>query len=410
MALKTIFKVEAKNYLASFNGLPQESWYGIFLNIFESTLGGACLFLSLYFTTVLHMNMSIVGQLISIYSIGRLVGGVVAGKLVDIFSIKLILITSLILEGVCFLLLSNSLNPFILAGELFFLGISIYGFLTANNLWVIQQSDQSEVLKLKSINLLYTGSNLGIGLAALYIGILSSYGIKFIFSVSGCLLLILSILLIFKKVTTLTKIDAQSCGDVNSQSSSNKNKKTLVISFFCLFCASIIVSQQIAIFLVFIKDTFKHISYRELSFLYAINPLLIIFLQSPLVIKLEKANKILLMGVGIFLLGFGLLLLNGPSIFLIAVLAYVVYTCGEMIFFSVAQLIIYNNSGKNKGQALGLYKSVYALGAVIGPSTGGLVYHFLGARMIWYFSGFIACTCFIICISNYRNTLSSSCY
>ncbi len=105
-----------------------------------------------------------------------------------------------------------------------------------------------------------------------------------------------------------------------------------------------------------------------------------------------------MVGVGGLLIGLGIGMLAFSSTYFVAIISCVVYTFGEIIFFSMAQLICYQNSpAQKKGRGLGMYRMVYAMSRIVGPSAGGLIYLKLGGDMVWALCAMIGLLCFFTC-------------
>jgi MFS family permease len=137
---------------------------------------------------------------------------------------------------------------------------------------------------------------------------------------------------------------------------------------------------------------------KAISFLFAINSLLIVFCQTPLVNLFKNSNKLLIAGIGSFLIGTGMSILGFSFTFALAIFSCIVYTAGEMIFFPLTQLICYENGPDNKkGLCLGMFRMTYAASKVLGPIIGGIIYSRWGGNMIWSLSGCIG----IICLTAY---------
>lgn len=104
-------------------------------------------------------------------------------------------------------------------------------------------------------------------------------------------------------------------------------------------------------------------------------------------------------GIGAFLMGFGMFMLSFSVTFTLAILACIIYTIGEMLFFSIAQLLCYQSGGeKKKGQSIGLFRTIFAASVFIGPTLGGYIYHRFGGNYVWYLCGFIGVACLISCL------------
>ncbi len=69
---------------------------------------------------------------------------------------------SLCLQAIGYLALIKLTSVISLMLTMFFIGLATYSFITANYLWVLNQSTSEEAHRLKAINLLSTASNLGL--------------------------------------------------------------------------------------------------------------------------------------------------------------------------------------------------------------------------------------------------------
>ena len=394
-----------KNYFTSFRRLNAASWRGIGFCFFESMVGGVCFFLAIYFVQVLHLSILDAGIILSSYGFGRAAGGIVGGKLSDFFSEKAISIVSLLLQGIAFFVLVY-LNKFhLLVADLFLLGASSYGFITANSVWVLRQCEKEENAQLKGINFLYSASNLGLGLSALLIGLLKVNNFPIMFYAASLVLFLAAGALVFEKDTrgkeNIASVIREKEKETQKTDSLLKRKgiKIVFVMLGSLFLMSLVVSQLNATYLYYIHTTFSQVSFMGIGSLFSLNPLLIVFFQVPLLSFLGNKNKILMVGISSLLLGFGMALLGFPNLFLFAILSCLIFTCGEMIYFSMLQLVIYRETPPNKkGQALGLYRTVYAIGTIVGPVLGGFIYHSWNTCVLWFGCGLVGLISFLICV------------
>jgi len=384
-------------------GLPSACWQRICIAFINAMAGGVCFFLSLYFVEVMHIDITMAGLIISSYGVGMAIGGIMGGKLSDKISPSIVSISCLFIQAVAFLaLIKLNTVPLLMAAE-FILGLASYAFITSNKVWVLNNCKDHENIKLKTLSMLYAGSNLGIGMSAVMVSLLSHYGFPFIFFLSSSFLLLAAVMLVFQErkqvilenedekisiETALPKVDAES----------NSNKKTLWLILICLFSIGLIIAQLSTTYSIYIIEAFPKLGLNAVSIVFILNSFLIVFFQTPIVNYFNNYNKILMVGIGAFLMGCGMSILSFAFVFPIAIFSVVVYTMGEMIFFSMAQLVVYQQgSEKKKGQSLGLFQSTYALSVIVGPTLGGYVYDSLGGNMLWYLSGLIGLSCLMAC-------------
>ncbi|OGT37192.1 MAG: hypothetical protein A3F12_04205 [Gammaproteobacteria bacterium RIFCSPHIGHO2_12_FULL_38_14] len=388
-------------YCRVYRGLSRLSWRGILLTFIESTLCGVFYYLSYYFVHDLHLPVSQAGMIISCYGIGAILGGLVGGKLSDKTSPHFVSIGSLILQGIGYFALIEISNLYLLMINVFMLGMATYGFITSNYVWTLAQCSQNEPEKLKAINLLATASNLGLGLSAMIVSVLVYFGFHFIFMMTSTLIFILAIYLVVKenhqRKITLTQNQPIEERKEQPQISVEQIKKYKIVTWVVLFCVlftGATVAQLSTTYSLFIQSEFPSWGVQGVSLLFAINSFLVVFFETPMGSFLSDYNKLLMVGVGAFFIGTGMGMLSIANVFAMAIVACVIYTIGEMIFFSMAQLVCYQKgAAQKKGQSMGTYRMVYATSRFIGPIAGGYVFQHIGGHVLWVFSGVIGVIC-----------------
>lgn len=396
----SFFIKTAKNYLINYYGLPRAAWQNIIVYYINNIAYGITFFLPLYFTKNLHLDIAAVGLLISTYGIGKMVGGVIGGKLTDRYPLYRLSAISLSLKALSFFLLLTTHSYLLLILNLFILGFCEYTFTVTNNIWILNDCDSDEHEKLKTVSLIHVVLNLGIATSSLVVGALSTHGFNPVFIagslLSLCSLSYLSFISLRKQKFSSRPVKSNLVSSDNKQAGSNK--KIISYILLCLFLGSIIVSQIGSTYVVFINEKFPSMGLQGVSFLFVLNPLIIILFQTPLINACKNFNKISMAGIGAFLMGINMLLLNFSSVFCMAIVTCIFYTFGEMLFFSTIPYICYEQSdAKKKGSGLGLYQMVYAASSILGPLVGGFISHKLGMEVLWYLCGILGSSCLILC-------------
>ena len=368
-----------KKYYSNYTGLNPAAWQGICISFIESSLIGVCYFLSIYFVTELHLTIAKAGIIMACYGIGTICGGLLGGKLSDLTSPRTVSIASLMIQAFAYLLLIKIKSPTLLMLNLFIIGIGSYGFITSNHVWTLARCKQNE--RLKAINLLNVVSNLGLALSGLIIGFLSTKNFSSLFLVSGFLLFATAISLLIVSQTQTQNI-IKSIEKTNTADSSNT--KIICFVLACLFAVGFIISQISSTYPVYIQVIFPTMGTQSFGTLLTLNAILVVLLQGPIVNQLGSFNRVLLLGLGALLLGFGLFLLNVAYAFWVAIVSCFITTTGEILFFSIAQLICYEKGPENKkGHSMGYYRTVYAASRVVGPAIGGIIYQRFGSENLW---------------------------
>jgi predicted MFS family arabinose efflux permease len=344
----------------------------------------------------------VAGIIISSYGAGAILGGIVGGKLSDKITPINVSIGSLFVQGTVFLSLIQLNNVNFLIIVIFILGVATYSFITSNNLWVLSQCRDNEIEKLKALNVSSTMSNLGLGLSAVIISIFSGYGFHYIFFFCSVILFLLAVYLLFQKQTSNhLMVSKTNRHEINSNPYviSKKNKQIFLLVLACLFFIGCIVAQISTTYPIYLQASFPQLGIKGFSIVFIINALLVMLFQTPVGNLLSNRNKILMIGVGEFLLGFGMFILSYSFTFWLVIVACVIYTIGEMIFFPMSQLVCYQLAlGPKKGHNLGLYRTTYASSRVAGPAIGGAIYHNMGGTMVWYVSGILGLFCLLACL------------
>lgn len=388
-----------ERYRQHYQGLSKTCWSGILLALLQAIVSGVFYFFSLYFVADLHYPVSVAGLIISCYGIGAVCGGYLGGKGSDLFKPRQVAIGSLILQALAIFAMGYVTSQQALMLTLFILGIGTYAFITANHLQVLLECRKTEQERLKAINILSTVSNLGLGIASVLIGTIYHIGFnKILLIFVGALLAMIAFMLSIKPEEQVDLPDTNIATTVLNNKSRRWNRYWFRAVLLCVLLAGAIVAQMSTTYPIYLQAKFPQYGVHGYSLAFLLNTLLIVVLQTPMVNMLIGRNKIIVMGVGSFLLGLGMLILNFSGFYILVLLACAIYTIGEMIFFSMAQLNCYQGAPlRKRGRNLGLYRMTFAASRVAGPFAGGVLYQHMGATAVWYACGFAGILCFVIC-------------
>ncbi|MBV9575851.1 MAG: MFS transporter [Gammaproteobacteria bacterium] len=387
-----------KKYIANYSGLPKACWQGVFFTLLESFAMGSCFFLSVYLVNMIHVPVTTAGIMISFYGVGTIAGGLISGKLCDRISSRIISLINLFLQVICFLLLANVHSIWFISIILLILGMAIFGFLTSNDIWALNQCKNRSDLCLKTINISRVALNLGLGLSGIMIGIIAEKTFLYIFYLSSFVISLMGIYLLLTTSDLTANTITQEKINYHLTSTKQMDKQILILILACLFFVGLIIAQLSTTYPLYIQLAFPEMGLKSASILFSLNTFLIVLFQAPLVNYIKKYNQLIIVGVGAFLMGFGMLILNFSFLFIISILSCVIWTIGEMLFMSMTRLICYEKGAvKKKGQSLGLYQMVYASSKIAGPVLGSFIYRYFGGSMVWYLSAVIGGACMISC-------------
>jgi MFS family permease len=286
------------------------------------------------------------------------------------------------------------------------MGLVGNGFRTSNNVAALSHVSKASEEKLKAMNVLAVVYNLALTVAGALISLISSFNFTLIFlAASLTLFLALLYLSIIERQSKLTPNFVLECANADTievpESEYKKtNKAVLYTVLSCLLLFGFFIAQLNTTYPVYIHKEFSWLGLKSFGYLFILNPIIIILFQASIGHFVKSFNKVLLVGIGIFLYGFGLFLLDFTfSFYSLAILSCLIYTFGEMIFFPPAQLLVYQHGAAHKkGQALGIFQATYSIGIGVGPALGGLIYYHLGGDLLWGLVGALGALCLLACL------------
>jgi predicted MFS family arabinose efflux permease len=404
MGHRTTLYAHFMRYINHFRGLPFVCWQAIVISTLEAVAGGMAIFLSLYFVQSLHFSIECAALMISCFGCGKVLGGLLGGRLVDHMPAHWIVISGIALQACTYAALIWLKTPGLIGLTLLFQGIGIYAYVAANNAAVMKACAHHESLKMKAVNLLYSSANLGMGLSAVVVMVFARYGFHTLFGIASLLLTLIALYLsisadhtpVLDKITAeIPQRDPQPSRDLPG------SRLVVALSLALVWVVGCMLSQLGSTYTNYIHTYFTEVNAGKIATLFALNSILIVLFQTPLLHSMRSLNRILLMGAGAALLAFGFYILIFQSGFWILLMSCIIYTLGEMIFTTMSQLLMYAHTQK-KGQGIGLYQSINASSMIVGPSLGGLIYAHWGGQALWTSFGGLGLLCLLLCLVFFR--------
>lgn len=390
-----------KLYLDQYRGITKQSWYRVTLTFINDLASGIIFFLPIYFVQLLHFNVATAGIIISCHGVGKALGGHIGGRLTEKMNPDKIVMYCLLIDALMFAGLMTAISLFAILAIVFILGVTAYTFSTANKICVLDSAKSDESSQIKLLSVFYASSNLGIGLSAMVIGYLSVFGFKTIFLLSS-LILIISFISVMLQQGSPVKLPVTS-NEMNSDPCNpNDLTRNYLIPYFMLgslFVIGMIISQLGSTYPIYLSHVLPNHSINAVSIVFTINSLLILFLQTPVANYFGGFNKIITIGIGAFLMAGSMASLIVTHSMLALIFAMFAYTLGEMIFFSLAQFVIYQHSSPSRqARNVGLFQTVLAVSMIIGPTVGGYLYHQCGGNILWAACGVAGLLCLVVTI------------
>lgn len=324
-----------------------------------------------------NITITNIGVLISIFGIGGVIGGFLGGFLSDYLSPMRIARISSLANAMLIFLFIFCHNLWFIGLDLFFMGLFNSLFRPASLLLILTFDTIGKPSIIMSYRRVFV--NLGVSVGVMFSGVLFNYNELFVFIFSACFVFISFISLLFLSI------------DFKSNHSKSKEHKPDITNKvnYKLYCAMLFLTfgllaynQQQTIYGIYLND-YLHVNTTKLSFLFAINGILVVLCQIPLTYSVRNISPFILSSIGGLLIGCGFGLIIFEYGYLIALLSVLLWSIGELLLFPSAFDIMLKLGGNKPGKNMGLYQTTFSISSLIGPSLGAFMYG-INIRITWW--------------------------
>jgi predicted MFS family arabinose efflux permease len=376
-------------YLGSFSNIQKNVWI-LSLAMFINRSGSmVLLFTSLYLTNDLHFTIAEAGIALSFYGIGSVLGSYAGGWLTDRRNFFDIMFWSLIVSGLILLLLLIAKTPFFISLIIFCYAFAADIFRPANSKAIAAYSSPEN--RTRSVSLVRLAINLGFSIGPAAGGFVALYlGYKWLFVIDACSgFLAAAMLWIYLPRTSdeSKKIESTVLGD--SSTSAYRDFPYLIfillVAFFgvCFFQLFASMPQY------FSKEC--HYNEDTIGLLLALNGLLVVIIEMPLVAALEKSKKMfsfIIAGVLCLPVSFAILHF-GKGMMVWAVMYTLFITLSEILAMPFMMNYSLSRPAKERqGQYSALYSISYGLANIFAPLLGlGIADKYGFDAMFYFFIG-----------------------
>ena len=386
-------------YKDSYSNHPKEIWQLVVLT-FINRVGTMVLpFLTVYLTTVLKFSLKDAGILASAFGFGSLIGTYIGGRLSDKISPEFVITNSLIFSG--FLLISlqfaftfNVLFILILTTSFFGEAYRPAIMVAVGNIIPKSKTGRTMAFLRLSVNLGFSG--------AVVIGgfIAASLGYKWLFWIDGITCISAAVFFLItsrnwvKRIQTDDEKKQQESKGISLPPYKNFNYLLFLAATFLMGFAFIQWFHSVP---VFIKTQWGF-DERYIGTLMAMNGILIVLVEMPLIHSIELAKKInYSLIIGLILVGLSFLPFLLPKDLILCFVAMLLLTSGEILFMPLNSSVAINLCPENKrGEYMGWYSMMWSLTHIAGPAVGLGFVGMFGFSTLWIFVGFILLISIII--------------
>lgn len=351
-------------------------------------------FLSLYLHGTRGVPMTAVGGVFFIAALAGAVGQIVGGELSDRRGRKFVLVSSQLIRAVAFF----GLGFAVMARAPF----AVFALLTSVSAFAGRMFEPPSGAMIADIaegprraeyyGVIRIGGNLGWALGPALGGFLAAVSYASLFLIAACVLLLGAAVMVLKVEETSPRHRARASetppvqapvAELGPPTALGKFRfqgvaETLGDKVFLRYCLVSLVlftvtSQLISTLSVYAVE-WAGLSKVELGGLYALNGLMVVFLQFPAV-RLTASMRLtsaLALGAVLFGIGYGMMGLGSNLALLSA--AMFVTTLGEIVATPPSLNLVANFSGEStRGRYMGVYGLFNSFGWSIGPLVGGVL-------------------------------------
>ena len=376
-------------YRNSFSNLQSNIWILGFITFINRSGAMVIVFTSLYLTNDLHYSIADAGVIMSFYGIGSVLGAYTGGWLTDRYNFYDIMIFSLISCGLILLSFPFVTSNIFLSAIIFIYAFTCDMFRPANAAAIAAYSTPDN--RTRSVSLIRLAINLGFSIGPAIGGFIAMYvGYKWLFIIDSATSVGAAIgLMIYlpRKVVAKNK---------DSKAILNDSSTSAYRDFKYLFFIVLVALYAISFFQIFVSIP-QYLSnvckYNEdtIGMLMALNGLLIVVLEMPIVAFLEKKNKgfaFIIAGALCISVSYFVLVLGQNSLLAI-VMFIVIMTCSETLAMPFMMNYSLSHPKKERqGQYSALYSIAWGLGFIFAPLIGpGITDHFNFSWMFYFFIG-----------------------
>lgn len=379
---------------------PHLFWI-IVVTLFIDSIGSTLLFpfFALYITQKFGVGMTEAGVLLGMSSLFGLVGSMIGGALTDKIGRR-----QLILFGLVFSALSSLLFGLAADVRILYFLVVVVGLLSrvsapahdAMLADILPESKRQEAFGITRVVFNYAwiiGTALG--------GLVAARSFLALFIADAVLSLTVAIILyrFLPETKPTSHVEAkQSESFLSTVAGYRVVLRDMAYMGFTLagMIVLIVYQQQYGALAVYLRDV-HNIGSKSYGLMLSITGLEVVLFQIWISRVIRKYHPFLMMTLGalFFMAGFAMIgLVRGFEFFLLAV---IIATVGEMIFFPTNKALAVNFApAEMRGRYMAIYDLGWTLPATFGPAAAGLILDHYDPDLLWYLGG-ILCTISAVC-------------
>jgi predicted MFS family arabinose efflux permease len=376
-----VFRSIPRVYRAAFSGLPRDIWL---LSLFAlvNRAGSMVLpFFALFLTRERGLTLLEAGELVALYGVGSIAGSFLGGWLSDRIGSIRAQQASLVAAGVGYLVILYVESIPALGAVVLLSSVAAEAFRPAVMVSIAHRAPQE--IRARSFALLRLAVNVGMAIGPAVGGFLATRSYTYLFVVDAATSWLAAILL--ARMLRGGRVGARQDEPKPPPSARSPWRDGPFLLLMVL-----VIAMGASLFQVFttlpihLRDAY-HLRENGIGLVLAFNATIIVLFEMVLTHWTERRNRLLLIGLGSFLICAGLSLLPlGTSIALAAV-STLVWTVGEMLVLPLLSTVVAERAaGGRQGSYMGVYTVALSISFVIAPMAGTAIYEQLGPEALWF--------------------------
>ncbi|MFX1379411.1 MAG: MDR family MFS transporter [Promethearchaeota archaeon] len=364
------------------------------LATFIDMLGSFLLFpfYSLYITSRFGVTMIEVGYLLTINSVGNIIGGVLGGALADKYGRRAMILLGLIVSGIGNIMLGlvNDLYVFyILAGTLGLIGSFGGPARQAMVADLLPKEKQAE-----GFGILRVAFNLSAVIGPLLGGFLATRSFMLLFILDAVSSLVTAGIVYYVIPETKPKLkEGKSEETVMKTLIGYKDvlKDWKYILFLSVSAITVLVYMQMnSTLAVFLRD-FHGFPESGFGLLLSMNAAMVVFFQFWITRRISKYSPMKIMAFGTIFLMVGFGMYGFVSEVYLFFIAMAIITVGEMIVYPTGQSSAASFATEDKrGRYMAVYGFQWMIPNTFGALGAGLIMVHIGPNWVWYLAGILS--------------------
>ena len=362
--------------------LPHDMWVLFFTSLINRSGTMVIPFLALYLTKKIGVSPAEAGTALLVYGAAAFLAAPITGRISDKFGPLKVMKFALYGSGVLFFVYSFITNYYWILIASFILAAVNEAFRPANLSMISELVAPHQRRIAFALNRL--AINAGMSIGPVIGGFLTLIDYHYLFYVNAFASIVSGIYLSSTKWSSLvTEKSEETSVILPGLKASILSDKKFIFFLLAIIPANFVFFQHLGALPLYIVNDLGYTT-AAFGLFGAINTVLIIIVEVPLNNWMNNISYKTSLLIGALLSGIGFGGFTFATTTFAIVIAIIIFTFGEMIFFPVTASYASEIAPENKrGEYMGYYQMTFSFGFSAGPWLGTVVYQHFGSFVLW---------------------------